>query len=318
MELDKKDSRILHVLDQDGRMPYSTLSKKVQVSKEVARYRVQRLLKDKVILGFHPILDFSALGMEMYYLLLNFHHFSGHQAEDIESFSQKEHISRIRYFLENWDFGFFFHSRDEAGFLSAYDALVKRYGQLIAEKNFSLVKSIHFLDHAYLFPSAERKITTLSFLRPKAVKLDAIDKHIIAALFHDARMNIADLAVKLKRPISTVNYHFKQLEGKIIRGYRLELNYSLFGLQRFILRLWLHDVSQKNRVIAYLQQQKHVTLILDLAGDVDIEVETHMTDVYQLKDFLKQLKRAHPAIKEVEIIHLLKESMPNPLFPERS
>jgi len=111
-----------------------------------------------------------------------------------------------------------------------------------------------------------------------------------------------------------VNYHFRQLEGKVIRGYRLELNYSLFGLQRFILRLWLHDLSQKNKVVFYLQQQRHVTLILDLAGDVDIEVETHMTDVYQLKDFLKQLKRTHPTIKEVEIIHLVKESTPNPLF----
>jgi len=314
MELDKKDTRILRILDQEGRIPYSMLSRKVQVSKEVARYRVQRLLKDKVILGFHPVLDFSVLGMEMYYLLLNFHHFSGQQTEDIESFGQKEHISRIRYFLENWDFGFFFHSRDEAGFLSAYDALVKRYGQLIAEKNFSLVKSIHFLDHAYLFPAAERKIITVSFLKPQARKLDAVDRQIIGALFDDARMNIADLAVKLKKPVSTVNYHFRQLEEKVIRGYRLELNYSLFGLQRFILRLWLHDLSQKNKVVSYLQQQRHVTLILDLAGDVDIEVETHMTDVYQLKDFLKQLKRTHPAIKEVEIIHLVKESTPNPLF----
>ena len=45
IKLDLKDKRILKELFVNARMPYSTIGKKVGLSKEVVHYRVNRLMK---------------------------------------------------------------------------------------------------------------------------------------------------------------------------------------------------------------------------------------------------------------------------------
>ena len=52
-ELDLKDKKILFALDFDARMSLTQLGKKVGVSKQVAKYRIENLAKRGIIKGFY-------------------------------------------------------------------------------------------------------------------------------------------------------------------------------------------------------------------------------------------------------------------------
>lgn len=65
-ELDIIDRKIIYVLDFDARMSLTQLGKKVGISKQVAKYRIESLVKRGVIKGFYTDANASKLGLEIY------------------------------------------------------------------------------------------------------------------------------------------------------------------------------------------------------------------------------------------------------------
>ena len=70
IKMDEKDKKILAELDKNSRIPINQLAKHVGVSKEVANYRLKRLVKDKVVFDFYAQLDFQQLGFSRYGCLI--------------------------------------------------------------------------------------------------------------------------------------------------------------------------------------------------------------------------------------------------------
>jgi Lrp/AsnC family leucine-responsive transcriptional regulator len=64
-DLDRIDLRILHVLQQDGRIPNLKLAEAVALSPTAVLARVQRLTRDGYILGYEARLDPFRLGRGM-------------------------------------------------------------------------------------------------------------------------------------------------------------------------------------------------------------------------------------------------------------
>ena len=48
-DLDNVDRRILYALDLDARQPISRLAKKLGISKDVANYRIKKMVDSKLI-----------------------------------------------------------------------------------------------------------------------------------------------------------------------------------------------------------------------------------------------------------------------------
>ena len=64
--MDKKDKKLLAELSLNSRIPINQLAKKIGVSREVANYRLNKLIKQKVILGFYTLIDTERLGFSRY------------------------------------------------------------------------------------------------------------------------------------------------------------------------------------------------------------------------------------------------------------
>ena len=63
---DGLDLKILRVLGQNGRMPSVEIAKKVRSSPKVVAYRIRRLEKEGIILGYKPMLNLKRIGYEIY------------------------------------------------------------------------------------------------------------------------------------------------------------------------------------------------------------------------------------------------------------
>ena len=57
MALDMLDKKILFELEKDASIPVSILAKRLKRSKEVINYRIQRLEREKILLGYSAIVD---------------------------------------------------------------------------------------------------------------------------------------------------------------------------------------------------------------------------------------------------------------------
>ena len=66
MKLDKKDKKILEILNKDGRAPVSTISRKTGIPRDSVNYRLQRLIKSGIIKFFHTVIDPIKLGYPIF------------------------------------------------------------------------------------------------------------------------------------------------------------------------------------------------------------------------------------------------------------
>ena len=71
--IDELDSRILRALSEDARCPLQKLEKTLRQSYKVIAYRIRRLEKNGVILGYRAFIDFSKIGFSYYKVLFSLH-----------------------------------------------------------------------------------------------------------------------------------------------------------------------------------------------------------------------------------------------------
>lgn len=65
-KLDALDKEILTILSCEGRLSLTRIAKKVSLSADAVKYRLQRMIKDKIINGFTVIVNPSSLGLPLY------------------------------------------------------------------------------------------------------------------------------------------------------------------------------------------------------------------------------------------------------------
>src|SRR3989338_1712438 len=90
LELDKKDKDLLYLLDIDGRLTYSQLARRTKMSKQLVKYRIERLEGEGFIKGYFPIIDTSKLGYITFRLYLKFRNITPTKKEEIISYLKKQ------------------------------------------------------------------------------------------------------------------------------------------------------------------------------------------------------------------------------------
>lgn len=84
--VDKTDKKILSLISQDARISLVDLSSKLKNSVQVINYRLKKLIKEKIILGFKPHLDINKIGLEWYLLLIQFKNLTEKRKEELFNF----------------------------------------------------------------------------------------------------------------------------------------------------------------------------------------------------------------------------------------
>ncbi|HJX51009.1 hypothetical protein A3K73_06305 [Candidatus Pacearchaeota archaeon RBG_13_36_9] len=83
---DPVDIKILKILQNNARMSSVEISNKLNVSERIIRYRIKRLIKNKVIIGFRSMLDLNKLGYSYYKIHLKYKIFNQKTIEKIKDY----------------------------------------------------------------------------------------------------------------------------------------------------------------------------------------------------------------------------------------
>ena len=202
--LDKIDIKILGLIRNHARAPLTEIAKKCSISKQTALYRINRMVKDKIIKGFHAYIDFKRLGYATYYVFIQTRYIEDEQ-EFISALSGIKGCEIIMKPISQYSYNLKVITKD------VY-AMVLELQQFFKNK----IITSHFI-----LQRIEKPV--------ELVKIDEKDRLILQELSINCRISLLELAKITKLSYDIVHNRMKRLiKSKVIENFLTVLNFDGF------------------------------------------------------------------------------------------
>ncbi|MFH1918050.1 MAG: winged helix-turn-helix transcriptional regulator, partial [Nanoarchaeota archaeon] len=220
IKLDLKDKKILTLLDENARYSNSQIAKKVGLSKPAVEYRLKRFEKNKIIFSHYSIIDFTKLGYSQYKIYFNFQDTTLEDEKRMTDYWIKDKnsvwVAQIR---GRWDLAVSVLAKSNFDFGKILGEFMNKFSRFVLGKDVLLTEYSPIYAREYL---TNTKPSEFIFGVPsKIYDPDETDKKILREISKNARINIVDLAEKIKLSRDIINYRMKKLiNEKIIVQHR--------------------------------------------------------------------------------------------------
>ncbi len=312
IDLDLKDRKLLYELDCDSRQTIQRLAKKIGLSKDAVKYRINRLLKNEIIKSFNAVIDTGKLGFTSFRLFLRFYQLSPEKEKEILDFLQKnKNLVWLVHFEGNWNINTWFLYKSVEEMNSFWMKLLSKYNNYIEKREFGIYSNVTYFSRAYLL-NTEKNIFSMPIISlPKKQKIDKSYIKIIELLSKNARMSIVDIAQQTGLTSKTIINKIKRLEKeKIIVGYRAEFNLEKLGLKYYKIHITTFNTTPEKikQIKQYIRQNPNIIYHDEVLGGYDIEIEVQIENENKLRELIEDIReRFSNIIKDYEILHYYKE-----------
>jgi len=305
MKLTNLDLKILANLNQDGRLAESQIGKKVRASKQVVKYRMNKLEKEGIIDGYYTMLNVGQMGFDSYYIFLQLSGLNSEQEKQLYNKILKlSYIAWLVTGVGRWDAVLLFCAKDIMQFNEQLSELKRIVGKHLHEYTYTNLVQAKHVNYKFLDSKQSNILETTS--KNNEIKLDRLDKNILRTINQEGRMQVTEIAEKIKETTYNVHYRLKKLkEMKIIKGFRPKLNISKLGLQWHLLLIKFNSVSNSRikAFIDYCEKNNSVYYVTNSVGNYDIMLDLHVKTSEDFRKFLFDIKN------EFQDVILLYESM---------
>ncbi len=313
VKIDLKDRKILYHLYDNSRQSLNNIGKKVGLSKELVRYRINRLQNEGVIQQYTTRINTAALGygaIRFYYSL----QFATPEIkkEIIDFFVQNKQTVGIFEFEGKYDLqvGIFSKFPDFSGEINSfYDEIQRKYRDYLDEQIGTALIYIEVFDCSFLLEEKDRKPRSFMGIAKPLIKVDDFDIKILRILISDGRTPTVDIAKKLNSTVATIKTRVdKLIKGNIIRKFSIIIDWEKIGYRSYIVEINLKDYDKKYEIMNYVRQNPNLWFIMGSIGhNIDLEFEFVLESVTQLHDIIKDLSTTFPeSIKNFQYFTLKK------------
>jgi len=314
-KLDLKDKKILYELDLNARQSDSEIAKKVRLSRDSVRYKINRLIENGYINYFMTLLNSMKLGYDWYRTFFKFQNLTLEKEKEIINYLKKR-ASWISKVEGVWDLntGIFvkniYEFRDLINeFLLKYSSFVVRYDVAIVTREWS-----YHRDYLVGKKIKTTKPIVMGFNSNKEyeiVNIDKIDYKILKTILKNARMKTIDIAREISATEMIVRYRLKKLiENGIIIGFKPFLNVNKLGYIYFKLHFSLQnmDYKKKSSIMSYIHLHPNTVHMTELISGADLETEFQVKDNEEFYGFIKDLRlKFGDLIKDYEFMQYTQE-----------
>ncbi len=298
-KIDLKDRKILYELDLNCRQSNTQIGKKVGLTRDVVAYRIKRMQDEGVIQYFSTVIDAFKLGYDV--LRIYF------QYQDIPLHAKEKMIRDLENYENSWtvfsvtgpfDLGAVIWNNNILEFYQFYNKFLDNYSKYIAQKIVSLYVQADEYEKSYLLSSNLQSNTRKVFSivnDGKKIELDQTDYNLLNEIVLNARVPLIEVAEKLNLSSQAVNYRLNNLEKSgVIKGYRVEIDLSKFGLQYLDVRINLRDHSERMKIIQYLTRNPYYKCLNTTIGYADLEIEMILENIDHLTQIIDDLMEKFP------------------------
>ncbi|MFZ5955837.1 MAG: Lrp/AsnC family transcriptional regulator [Nanoarchaeota archaeon] len=294
-KLDIKDKKLLYELDLNSRQSYNQLSKKIKLSKNSVINRISHLKESGIIKGFQTVLDVGKLGYISFRLNLKIQNASPEKEQEIINFLKKnENVVWIVSVEGTYNIASLILVKSIQEMNLLWNELLEKYQNFISYRFLAIMTEVSYYSRVFLLDKKQNNYEIKIITEPNEVKLDKNDKEILKLLVSNARMQIIDIASKLKITPKTVISRKKFLENqKIIIGYRTLFDYQKLGYQYIKLHLNLHNIfaSKKQEFQEFIKNHPNIIYNDFVLGGDDFEIEMNIDNSEKLREIIDEIKK---------------------------
>ncbi|MDO8460747.1 MAG: winged helix-turn-helix transcriptional regulator [Nanoarchaeota archaeon] len=292
INLNEKDRKILVQLDKNARQSDSEIAKKARISKQVANYRIQKLLEKGVITSFYTIINTGLIGFNSYYVFLQLERINKKQEKDLlERIKRLDYVGWLVSGVGRWDAALLIYADSISTFDKSLNEVIKICGEHLHEYDFTtLIESEHI---KYKLLGKETIESVKQTEKKEKVELEEKDKKILEEISQNARISIVKLSEKTKIPLHVVRYHLNQLiKNGIIIGFKPKINVNKLGYQWHLILIQLNNTSEKRKqdFINFCRQHKNVYYVTNTIGKYNLMIDIHVMNTEEFKEVLLDFK----------------------------
>lgn len=305
MKLDKLDQKLIGLLFTNARIGNSQIAKKLNVSKEVIHYRINRLLKKEIIKKFIPLVNYAQLGFSTYRIQLDMAEL---KQEDLDFFKKIPQTSWVVKLHGSWKVAVLFQLKNNKEFFAIFDKVRNHFGKRIEKTLFVIIDAIHHFTPLFdkKVPKKER-FSIVNTQYGDSVTMGDTEFILLNELKKDGRASILEIARNTGFSATNLKYHLnKLLKKKIIMGFIPVIDYAKLGYSHFKVAIHLSNAEQKEKLKTLLKYNPKVVYITESYGFYDIECEVLVSEIEELFSFTDDISKEVP-LKRSEIIFTLKE-----------
>lgn len=295
-------SKILYRIEQNPRIPETTLAKELSISREVLRYNLRKL-EEEIVKGYGAWIDVSALGFKQYKFYLKI---SANTKLSEEFFSYLKNRDDLIWFGlgdGSWDVGLTIYAKNNEEFYQKKNELLSKFGNIIVDTKTGMLVDVHIFPLKVLDKNAKEIKEIILFNESTNYNLDDVDKRILKTLFDNSKTRIVDIANNSNCSIDTARSRIKKLEeNKIIKGYNAKINYSALGYTYYKTFIYFNGISEDDEKKLHTFSTLHPN-ILHLIRQIspwEIELEMIVKDYKEYSDIVRKIRDTFPTIKNIE------------------
>lgn len=304
--LDLKDRKLLFALDFNARATYAELGRQIRLSKQGTEYKLKSLVKRGIIKGFYPVLNIPKLGYKYCRLLMTLQNITREKHHEIIAHLRSHQKVFWLFQMQGpYDLLIVIWAKQVAEFKEFVEELESKYGHHIKRKRETLATDVIHLQHRHLVDAKRLEEIHIKETEEQ-LGIDGTDERILKALCEDARMQLVEIARRVKQSPKVVAYRIRRMEQQgLIEAYRPIIDHNRLGLTYYKIFISLNNANkeQRARIIAYIKEQPIVIYWVEGIGlPADLDIELMVASNQQLFSFIEELRFRFLAIGEYETV----------------
>ncbi|MEA3515357.1 MAG: AsnC family transcriptional regulator [Nanoarchaeota archaeon] len=290
--LDLKDNRIIKQLDINSRQSNNQIAKKVGLSKDAVRYRIEKLEKQGLIKGYYSVLNISKLGYLTYKLMLNFQDSDVRvKKEIIDYLTQDKNTGWVVSCDGHYNLIVISWVENPFVFEEFLNKFLEKYSRYVSERDLMLITENHSSGRAYLFDEKYDHSPDIYYKKISSIPIDKIDIKIINLLVNNAKMPLYEISNKLKLTPGAVSYRIRQLQKKeIIQAFRPIINITLLDYEYYNILFRLKKFSRIKEIFTFFKQHPNIIYFVKYLGKYDIGIDLEVKNAKELRTILEEVK----------------------------
>lgn len=313
--MDKKDKKILTELILNSRIPINQLAKKIGISREVAAYRLNNLIKEKIILSFNTIINTEALGFLRFGCCIQLKNITAQKEKEFLSFLINHNfVTYLGPIVGKWNVGFDLLARDREHLEKIIKEITNHAEESI--ESFIVINT----GTEEFFPTKLMGINKEIIYKKlnKGIKLDKTDLEILKLMSNNSRIEYMEISKKLNLTPNAIKYRIKNLENSgVIQGYTISLDIKKLNYEWRNIRIKL--TGNKVKLLkSFLRQSKNVVYFYEYLGNEnwDLDVGVIVKDSLELREFILEMKEKFGNIIKINDIYSIIEESKGNYAPE--
>ncbi|MCA9460005.1 MAG: Lrp/AsnC family transcriptional regulator [Nanoarchaeota archaeon] len=305
-KLDKKDIDILWQLHLDSKQTHTKIAKKLKIPKETVKYRIEQLVKKKIIKKFYAINDSSKLGLTTYQIFLKI---QGLPASKQKKFVEEmKKIPNISWFVKTsgkFSFLLAFLVKNPQEFYESYSIIRELFKKTIKEYYINMPIERTQFDYPFFKNHGCSRISFKNY--NKSMEVDELSLNILNILSENCRVPIKEIAEKLNSNEKTIKSKISFLEkSHLIIKYGVHM---LPGKVGYFFYLMLIRFNIPNLEIEkYIQNLPEIFHITRGIGVFDLQLEFYCSTEGRIYEIEEELYEKYGNfISNIDIMHISKE-----------